>query len=436
MHPLQCKTVFPVILFAAMLPAALAADRASLSDLEIPDISRRINAFTLDLLKQQAETVDQPANLILSPQSIFHGLAMSYIASGGATQKELQEVFHFPQENEPLLNGLADLRRQVGASAGHERIDVGIASSVWLDETYADFRQDYLNTVRRFFGSSLYRVRFEQRELVSDLINEWVSASTHGRIQTSVGPGDFESPSQPGIVEGSGLVTVNAVYFKADWASQFDKRATGQYLFHLDPQTTVQTLMMHQRSLLRYAEDDQRAFLQLPYIDQVYSMYVILPKSIWPVGKLVDALTIEAVMGLQGRASTRYVDVLLPKFEIRSHLCAKAILSDMGVESAFRRQMADFDKMIIGNIKAFGVYLREVYHDAWINVHEEGAEAAAATSTIQFSFGCSAAAPPTPVPFHADHPFLFIIVHNESRSILFAGWISDPQALAPADSRL
>jgi serpin B len=102
----------------------------------------------------------------------------------------------------------------------------------------------------------------------------------------------------------------------------------------------------------------------------------------------------------------------------------------MGLESAFDKQRADFDKMIIKNFGAFRVYITDSYHDAWIDVHEEGIEAAAATATAHFSFGCSAPRQPMPAEFHADHPFLFMIVHNESRSILFAGWISNPEKLA------
>ena len=102
----------------------------------------------------------------------------------------------------------------------------------------------------------------------------------------------------------------------------------------------------------------------------------------------------------------------------------------MGVKAAFRNQDADFDKMIDKKLEAFRIYVSEIYHDAWIDVNEEGTEAAAATSTVHFSFGCSAPARSMPAEFHADHPFLFMIVHNESRSILLAGWISNPKEFA------
>ena len=108
----------------------------------------------------------------------------------------------------------------------------------------------------------------------------------------------------------------------------------------------------------------------------------------------------------------------------------KQSLSEMGVKAAFDKGRADFDRMIIKKPEAFRVYMSEIYHDAWIDVHEEGTEAAAATSTIHYSFGCSTPSQPPPAEFHADHPFVYLIVHNESRSILFAGWVSHPETIA------
>ena len=100
----------------------------------------------------------------------------------------------------------------------------------------------------------------------------------------------------------------------------------------------------------------------------------------------------------------------------------------MGVSSTFDKEKADFNKMIVPHLDAFRIYISQVYHDTWIEVHEEGTEAAAATTTVHYSFGCSGGAiNPPPVEFHADHPFLFAIVHNKSYSILFAGWIANPK---------
>lgn len=429
----QFKTVPGMLLCIICLFMSLGANSPKL-DSEIPEISKQINEFSVDLLKHNAMSNNPPANMIISPQSIFYGLSMSYIASGGETKKELAASCHFPEDSEQLLKTAGTLRRELQKTAGHKHIDVSIANSLWLDETYADFSKKYIENVQEAFDASFHRVKFKQQFQASENINLWISEKTHGKIQRGVSPADFESRSSPGVIDEPAMVSVNAIYFKADWGSRFDKSATRKQPFHVDASRTVETLMMHQCSLLPYSENDEVKFLEIPYIDGVYSMYVILPKKIIPVKKLMEIINLGTVLDLKRNAFEREVDVLLPKFEMRSHLNLKKNLSEMGGMSAFDKQNADFDKMIVKNPAAFRIYLSEIYHDAWIDVDEEGTEAAAATSTVHFSIGCSAPFDLPPVQFHADHPFLFMIVHNQSRSILFAGWISDPEKLTQQSS--
>jgi serpin B len=396
---------------------------------EIPEVSKQINTFTFAMLREDAARANAPANTILSPQSIFHGLAMSYVASGGETRKELANVLHFPENNKQLLEELGALRRQLLAAGKTRRIEVSVANSLWLDKTYADFSNDYVRRVQAAFNASLKRVKFAQKEQASKEINNWVSAKTHGKIQNSVGPEDFASRSVPGVIDEPALVAINAVYFKADWASRFDKSSTRRLPFQVDAARTAETMMMHQRSPLLYTEDDRFQFLELPYVGAGYSMYVILPREVIAVRSLAAGITPELVADLKRKASVREGDALIPKLEINSHLGLKNVLSEMGVRSAFDNRKADFDQMLIKHPEAYRLYLSEIYHAAWIDVHEAGTEAAAATTTTHFSIGCSAPHRPPPATFHADHPFLFLIVHNQSRSILFAGWISEPEAL-------
>jgi serpin B len=281
------------------------------------------------------------------------------------------------------------------------------------------------------FGASAHSVKFSQQDRVSEEINKWISQKTHGRIKKGVTPDDFKSRSEPGIVDEPALVTVNAVYFKADWGSRFDRRATRERRFHLDSARVEDVPMMHQRSLLRYSENDRFKFLEIPYVDGHYSMYLLLPKEVLTAQKMMALLSTELIVRLKSTASAHDVDVLLPKFEIGSHHSVRNALAAMGVKAAFDNQRADFDRMIVKRLEAFRIYISEVYHDAWIALDEEGTEAAAATTTVHYSFGCSASQAPPPAEFHADHPFVFLIVHNQSRSILFAGWISNPVRPTP-----
>ena len=403
-------------------------------NVEIPELSDRINTFTLDLLKRCAQGGEAGKNAILSPQSIFHGLAMSYVASGGETRSELARVLHFPNDDQKLMQDLASLRRDLEAAAKHKRTTVTVANALWLDSTYAEFRQDYVETVQKAFSASLRATKFADGAAASREVNQWVAQQTHDRIKNVVGPNDFKSRSRFGVIDvidEPALVSVNAVYFKADWGSRFEQGATQARPFHVDSTTTENTPMMHQHSLLPYAASEEFQFLEIPYIDGQYSMYVLLPWKTLGIKDLMSRVTARTVIDLKRNSAARTVDVLLPKFEIASHLGVKDQLAKMGVSSAFDKGEADFDKMIVKKPEAFRIYLSEVYHDAWIEVHEEGTKAAAATTGIHFSIGCSAEPPNAPpVEFHADHPFLFAIVHNKSYSILFAGWIASPKGLA------
>jgi len=397
----------------------------------IPDLSQRINAFSLDFLKRCARSPDAAPNAVLSPQSIFQGLAMSYVASGGPTRKELAEALHFPEDNERLTDDLKQLRRQIQSAAKDRRIEANVANALWLDSTYAEFRKEYTERIEKGFAASLHQAKFGDADKVSSEINRWASKETNGRIKKVIGPEDLRSRSTLGVIDEPALVSLNAVYFKADWGSRFEPDATRKLPFHIDRQRIKSAPMMHQRSVLLYAVDDQFELLEIPYVDGRFSMYVLLPREILPLAKLADELSADVIARLRRGAASCEVDVLFPKFDFHTHTSVKRTLDEMGVKAAFDKTQADFDRMIDKKWEAYRVYLSDIFQDAFIEVHEKGTEAAAVTTTVHYSLGCSAGSHRPPrVDFHADHPFVFAIVHNESRSVLFAGWITDPKGPA------
>lgn len=391
---------------------------------EEPEITAPINKFTFDFLRYEADA-SAPANAVFSPQSIYHGMAMSYVGSRRVTRKELAEALHFPVDNAKLVSDLSDLRQQFRETAKGGKIELSFDNAIWLDSTYAEFRPEYIQQLKTGFEASLFNVKYINKEAVAGRINAWVSDKTRGKIPKVVGPEDFASRSSLGIIDEPAMTGVNVVYFKAPWGSRFDKRATRLLPFKVDPSRIATAPMMHQCSLLPYSEDGTFQFLEIPYVARQFSMYVVLPKEVLSIGDLARSIDADRLAKLRRSAFDREVDVLFPKFELTSHASITNALSAMGVRDAFDKGKADFDNMIIKNPSAFRIYVSQVYHDAWIEVHEEGTEAAAATTAIHYSIGCSATAV-GPAEFHADHPFLFFIVHNKSRSILFAGWVSQP----------
>ena len=420
-----------VLCLLASLPF-LGSSPSPPKNVVVPEISNRINAFTLDLLKHYADGAEGKDNAILSPESVFCGLAVSYVGSTGKTRTELARILHFPDDDQKLMKELASLRRQVEAAKKREKIDVSIANSLWLDQTYAEFRKEYIRAVQDAFPASLHSLQFRQGARASEEINQWVSEQTRGKIKASVKASDFASRSTPGVINEPALVAVNAVYFKADWGSRFEKGATKQIAFHVDSETIKNVPMMHQHSALAYSADDVFRFLELPYVDAQYSMYVLLPKQLLSIKDAMARVSAERIIRLKRMSGACNVDVLLPKFTISRHYSVKAAMAQMGARRAFDERDADFDNMIVKKMEAYQIYISEVYHDAWIEVHEEGTQAAAATTTTHFSIGCSASHRNLTVDFHADHPFLFAIVDNQSYDILFAGWIANPNG-APVE---
>lgn len=314
---------------------------------------------------------------------------------------------------------LAQLRQAIAATA-KKKTAVSMANSAWHDSAYTEFRKEYLQSLENAFDASMYPVRFENSSEVAGRINRWVSEKTKGRIKEVLSPQDF--------VPTPALVLVNAVYFKSDWGSPFEETGTQEYPFHLNAKTMVDALLMHQCSHFRYGENRTFQFLELPYVDGKYTMCVLLPKQLLSPKKLVSMVQPDTLATLGDSADYREVDVLLPKGEVRSHYDARNTLSQMGVALAFDPERADFRRMTTS--AATPLYLSRVYHDAWVAMDEKGTEAAAATTIV----AAPACAPPEggtpPVVFHADHPFLFFIVHNDSRSILFAGLMANPKGLA------
>ena len=410
---------------------ALGAGEPVVQPPEIPEASRRINAFTFDLLHRHAARTNAPANAVLSAQSIYHSLAMSYVASGGKTRAELSRAVGFPLDHAGLLKDLKKLREDLHRKPERGRgPQLVMANSCWLDDRIAVYRKEYLRQIEEFFDVEPEQVAFAEPEKAAARINRWVSKQTRGRIKTVVQPEDFASRSVGQILDEAAFVLVNAVWFKGAWQNGFKKEDTASKPFHVDETTTTAAPMRQKRGNFLYAEDEDFQLLELPYQNFTYSMYVLLPRKPAAVETWLPKVTQDSLLKMMSAALERSVDVVLPKFESRCHLDAMEMLQSMGVREAFDREAANFDWMIHKRREAFRIYISTCVHEAWMSVEEEGSEGAAATSATHRSIGCVAKAPRDPVLFQADHPFLYLIVHNESRSILFSGWFSDPREQA------
>jgi serpin B len=215
------------------------------------------------------------------------------------------------------------------------------------------------------------------------------------------------------------LVLADAIYFKGHWRVEFDKSRTQEAPFHLNAGQTRSVPTMNEQDRFGYNETEGLEMLELPYFARKMSLIIFLPKEVDGLSKLDQSLNATRVNQLLTQMQSREVNVFLPKFKLTSQFSLADTLRAMGVTDAFSPQ-ANFS----GISSLPSLYIDAVLHKAYVNVDEEGTEAAAATA-VAFA---SAIEPPRPPPviFRVDHPFLFLIRDNQTGSILFIGRVMDP----------
>uniref|UniRef100_A0A674MUH4 Serpin B6 n=1 Tax=Takifugu rubripes TaxID=31033 RepID=A0A674MUH4_TAKRU len=249
-------------------------------------------------------------------------------------------------------------------------------------------------------------------------INSWVEKQTEGKIKDLLAKG---------IVTGdTRLVLVNAIYFKGNWNKQFKEKATRDATFHISKNSSKPVKMMHQSSKFPFTFIPEATcqVLELPYVGKELSMLIFLPKqmedSTTGLEKLEKLLTYDNFMEWTRPDTMDVVEVQvgLPRFKMEEKCNMKNILVSMGMVDAFDVAASDFSGMSPAN----DLVLSDVVHKAFVEVNEEGTEAAAATGVVANSYSARHSE-----RFYADHPFLFFIRHNPSRNILFAGRYCSPE---------
>jgi serpin B len=211
------------------------------------------------------------------------------------------------------------------------------------------------------------------------------------------------------------LVLANAIYFKGDWADQFDPKQTAELAFHLATGTDTTCKMMSRKGDYPYAEMPDLQAAELPYAGSDLSMIVLLPRTVTGLTALEGEITAAKLTEWTSTLRKQEVLVFLPKFKLTSEFSLGKTLVAMGMTDAFSG--ADFS----GMDGTRSLSISEVVHKAFVDVNEEGTEAAAATAVV-----IRATAVQRVTAFRADHPFLFLIRDRHTGSILFMGRVMNP----------
>jgi serpin B len=366
--------------------------------------------FALDLY---AKLAANEGNVFLSPYSISTALGMTWAGARGETADQMKKVLHFPNDGVRVHQALGRLSADLTVPGNQKGVRLGIANRLYGAEGEA-FRPEFLAIAEKCYGGGLEQVDFAgDSEAARKIINTWVEKKTEDKIKELLVKGNVDRDTV--------LVLVNAIYFKGDWEVQFDKKLTAVEIFTNDGGNRNEDLrprvpMMKRKGSLSYLKGEGFQAVELPYVGKSLSMVVFLPDALDGLPAFEKSLAADKLAGWLGGFQLRDVVLSLPKFtmSVRYGEMEKT-LADMGLPLH-----GDFSGMTGGNL-----FISKVVHKAFVDVNEEGTEAAAATAVIM-ARGVHVVMPPA--VFNADHPFFFIIRDKASGSILFMGRVVDPMA--------
>ena len=361
--------------------------------------------FALDLY---CELRTAEGNLFFSPYSISTALAMTYAGARRRTADQIARALHLTLGRRRLDRAFASLEARLGGIGREGHVQLCVANALWPHVGYP-FTDAFLARMRRY-GAQLSAVDYTHPETARRTINAWVADRTEHKVRDVIPRGILDDLTR--------LVLVNAIYFKGDWASQFDASLTRAEPFWIAPDRRVEVPVMRQSHRFEYGERDGLQVLALPYAGEELDMVVLLPRELDGLAALEARLTVDNLEKWTEGLREVEVDVLLPKFEVTCPFRLDATLQSMGVIDAFDMDLADFSGMDGTRL----LYLVAVLHKAFVAVDEAGTEAAAATAAVVALRGGAA---PAPV-FRADHPFVYLIRERGTGSILFLGRIVNP----------
>jgi serpin B len=346
-------------------------------------------------------------NIFVSPASVAIALQMTYNGASGSTQQAMAQTLQLQGMSLAEINQ-SQLALMESLTKSDPKVRLDIANSLWLKQGFP-FKPEFLQTTEKYYQAKATNLDFNNPNSVK-IINDWVSQNTNSKIPTII----------DSIDRSAVLFLINAIYFKGNWQKEFSKSATQEQPFTLLNGTRKQHPLMSQTGKYRYYETAEFQAISLPYGSGRLSMYVFLPK---PNAKLADfsrSLTAENWQQWMKQFSSRDGQIVLPRFKLEYDITLNEALQALGMGVAFQNQ-ANFS-----NMTSKEVQIDEVKHKTFVEVNEEGTEAAAVTSV---GIRATAALPREEPPFNmvVDRPFFCAIRDDQTGTILFMGSIVDPK---------
>jgi serpin B len=401
-------------LFIGSAPALPKTDDIKATQVDIKNIVKANNRFALEFYAD-LKNREVGKNIFFSPYSISTALAMTYEGSRGKTADEIRSVFHFPENPNLRRQSVAAVYNLLNREDAKHKLHT--ANALWAQKDY-QLLNEFTEVVEKYYGGKVTNVDFAgATEEARRMINSWVEDQTNNKIK-DLFPKNSLNPL-------TRLALTNAIYFKGNWVKQFEKNQTRDEDFRVSETKKVKVPMMRRtdrNAMFNYAETENLQILEMLYEGKELSMLVLLPKN-HTIKSLEESLTVENLNQWKNVLEKQRVDVYIPKFTFDSKYFLNENLKEMGMPLAFippnQSEGADFS----GISGEKDLYIQLVVHQAFIDVDEEGTEAAAATGV-----GIGIVSIEIVPVFRADRPFIFLIQERETGIILFMGRVVNPVA--------
>lgn len=344
-------------------------------------------------------------NIISSSFSLSSVMAMLYLGAKGASKEQIKTALAFPENEQILLEGFQAIGQDFAAN---DNVTLATANRLYVQNGY-DLMAEYQEKAKSYFRAEAENVDFAQSEAARKIVNDWVEQQTNNKIKDLIPSGAVDALTR--------LVLVNAIYFKGNWADKFDPKNTKKAKFTKINGDKVEVDMMFKRAdfNITFSKDLDFHVMEMPYKGNQLSMMFFLPKKPEHFGKMEQQFANLNLTSL--KFDKIKLEVWIPKFKFSSNFKLNEALQSLGAADIFDQGKADFSALTSKN----DLFVSSVFQKAFIEVNEEGTEAAAASGAVMML-----RAMPQTMPFRCDRPFMFAIRDNVSGLILFSGRVMDP----------
>jgi serpin B len=341
-------------------------------------------------------------NVFISPLGVSIALTMTYNGAGGETQRAMAKTLEIEGMELQAVNQANAQLREITKSTDPQ-IELAIANSIWLRDTFDETNPDFLDRNERFFGAEIASLDFDDPQTL-ETINRWVNTNTQGKITEILSK----------IEEHEVMFLINAIYFKGGWKGKFDPSKTQAGIFHLLDGSEKQLPMMSHICNYSYLEATGFRAIGIPYGEGRVSMYIFLPEPSSNLDEFLEDLNAENWKSWLSQFREELdLRLIMPRFKLEYQVLLNDALKALGMEIAFIPYVANLSGI------APLLFIEKVIHKTFLEVNEEGTEAAAVTLV---------GLPPAsgPRPFVVNRPFFFTIHDNWTNTILFMGTVTEP----------